>query len=402
MTESAAPAQTKNAPLARMALLGFGGFGAAVFVAVLIASIRKEPGIGGVLSGVFTGLFAGLLVAGAGAWIAMKLVSPRAEPPPIDRATADVLQQSLARPLAELEAIREEIVRRVNARAMWRVPLCAALALALWVRGLYSEDDPSTLFDLFMFVPMGAFGGYVWATGMFGQQYARQYKDRVLPALAARFGEITYRHAVMPDMHRLKAERVFRNYNVAKADDELFGKHRGLDVRIIELELALSGKNRRVVFDGLLVEICLPKRLSGTTAVIADGGAFGNLGDRMRDNGRQRVRLEDPVFEKVYEVYGSDQVEARALLNPAFMERMLKLGERPDFGTPLALAQDNVLLIALPKKTGRNLFEPPSFRKPAASREALLSLHDDIKAVLDAADAVIGLDDPGRARGDIT
>jgi hypothetical protein len=46
----------------------------------------------------------------------------------------------------------------------------------------------------------------------------------------------------------------------------------------------------------------------------------------------------------------------------------------------------------MPKSSGRNLFEPPSFQKPAANREALMQLRKDIAAVLAAADAVIDLD----------
>jgi hypothetical protein len=46
----------------------------------------------------------------------------------------------------------------------------------------------------------------------------------------------------------------------------------------------------------------------------------------------------------------------------------------------------------MPKRMGRNLFEPPSFQKPAASRETLIQLRNDIAAVMAAADAVIDLD----------
>jgi len=103
------------------------------------------------------------------------------------------------------------------------------------------------------------------------------------------------------------------------------------------------------------------------------------------------------VFEKAYEVYGTDQVASRALLTPAFMERFLALGQRSGFQQPLALAQDNKLTIALPKAGGGNLFEPPGLRQPAASRQALLKLYGDIQAVLTAADAVIDLDQFSRA-----
>jgi hypothetical protein len=79
------------------------------------------------------------------------------------------------------------------------------------------------------------------------------------------------------------------------------------------------------------------------------------------------------------------------------MERFLALGARAGYMPPLALAQDNRLTIALPKADGRNLFEPPSYRQPAASRAALLALYGDIQAVLLAADAIIDLDQFSRA-----
>lgn len=66
------------------------------------------------------------------------------------------------------------------------------------------------------------------------------------------------------------------------------------------------------------------------------------------------------------------------------------------FGAPAALVQDNRLLMALASMSGRDLFEPPSYLKPAAARDAVAQLHDDIEAVLRAADAVIDLDQAAR------
>jgi Protein of unknown function (DUF3137) len=91
-------------------------------------------------------------------------------------------------------------------------------------------------------------------------------------------------------------------------------------------------------------------------------------------------------------VYGSDQIEARALLTPAFMERFTALASGLGFSPPAALAQGNRLTAALPKRIMGDLFEPPPYWKPAGGGEALLSLSRDIEAVLKMADAVIDLD----------
>jgi hypothetical protein len=262
----------------------------------------------------------------------------------------------------------------------------------LWILGQYS-DDAGDLGDLVAFIVVGGIGGYLWASFSLSNSYARLYKGNVLPRLAATFGDLSYRHAVAPNLAELREESVFRRFNHVHADDELFGAHRGLPLNIVELKLdSGSGKNKRTVFDGLLVTIDLPRDTHAITAIISDAGDFGNFAERMSKSGRQRVRLEDPVFEKVYEVYGTDQVAARALLHPAFMEKLLALGELADFGRPFVLCSGRMLQIAMPKRMGRQLFEPPSFRKPAASRETLVQLRKDIEAVLAAADAVIDLD----------
>ena len=102
--------------------------------------------------------------------------------------------------------------------------------------------------------------------------------------------------------------------------------------------------------------------------------------------------LEDPEFERHYEVYSNDQIEARALLTPAFMERFTALAATSGFSLPGALAEGNRLVVALPKSLGTGkLFEPRRYWKPAGG-EALVVLERDIRAVLSMADTVISLD----------
>ena len=80
-----------------------------------------------------------------------------------------------------------------------------------------------------------------------------------------------------------------------------------MTLSIVELRLTeQSGKSERNVFNGLLTKVDLPRRLSGITAVIPDNGLLGNLRDSFESKGRERVRVEDPRFEKLYQVYGTD------------------------------------------------------------------------------------------------
>ena len=192
----------------------------------------------------------------------------------------------------------------------------------------------------------------------------------------------------------MRAHRIFRDFTEAFADDEIVGSYRGLPVSIVELRLAGGSANEpSAVFDGLLIEVVLPRNLAGTTAVITDEGLLGNLKARMRSDSLQHVRLEDPRFAERYQVYSTDQIEARALLTPAFITRFAALAEMSGFWLPGALAEGNSFVVALPKRSSVDLFEPPSyFEGEVTTGKTLLALSQDIKAVLEMADAVIDLD----------
>jgi hypothetical protein len=329
---------------------------------------------------------------------------------------ADAAVAQLQPVLAELEATRRVVARQIKQRVLWQVPLGAAIGagtgvvfdqlsvikhvmilgdVAVGFGALYAS-----FFVLGLCVLFGGVFGYLWAARDLRENYRSLYKKRVLPLLAARYGAITYRRATPPNMKPLREERIFPEYHRVIAEDELAGVIRGCALRIVEFKLTVRrGKHRRehTIFDGLAVEIRLARNLAGTTAVLADGGAFGNFRNWLAESGRQRVRLEDPRFERVYQVWGSDQVAARALLTPAFMERLLALGDRPGFGRPLALARDNQLTVVIPKRGKINYFEPPSVFRPAAGRDTVMRLDKDIAAVLAVAEAVVDLD--SRTRG---
>lgn len=369
-------------------------FGAAILAVmagfgIATAAILRNPTAEGILGGVFGGLMLALVIMGVGAWVAMSVMRP---PKQVDVAGGDALAAQLKDVLDEVEEARLEIVETVNRRAMWRVPLCAAGGVAMIVLSEFG-DEPSGFVESVALAIVPGFAGYLWASMSLSMKYARLYKDKVLPRLAASFGDLSYRQAHVPDLARLKVECVFREFDASEADDEVFGTHRTLPLSIVELKLTHgSGKSKRTTFDGLLVTLALPRDTGAVTAVVVDAGGLGNFIDRQKGQHRERVRLEDPRFEKVYEVYGTDQIASRALLHPAFMEKLLALGDLKDFERPQMLCAGKVMQIAMPKRAGKNLFEPPSFSKPAATRERLVDLQKDIAGVLAAADAVIDLD----------
>ena len=376
----------------RLLIKLWGGGTLAVFLLVVAAGIASRSGLVGIVQGLFTGFFLALLFAvGFGSLVLQTRRSAATIPAPITPAAAE-LNSRLASTLRELNTRRADFIKQVKTRSITRIPIGTAISIALWALA-QRGDDPPGLFGFVLFVIIGALGGEVWAAHKPERQYRQIYKTQVLPQLAAGVGNLTYRPASKDRVTRSGAERILPEYDVLEADDEIAGTYDGLPLEIIEVRLRQrTNKKSRVVFDGLLVAITLPRALTGTTVVTTEKSMWENFKTRWRGGPLEPVRLEHLEFEQRYEVYSTDQIEARALLTPAFMERFMGLAESTGFSLPGAMAEGNRLVVALPKTFGTgDLFEPPAYWKPAGGRE-LVRLENDIRAVLEMADTIVHLD----------
>jgi hypothetical protein len=369
------------------------GLGAAgLFLFVVAGSIAQSPTIIGVLQGLFAGAFVALLFAVGWGSLLYWARKDRADRAPAESTRAGALDAKLAPALRDLTALRTDIIAQVKARSIMRVPIgviAGILAFFLARQGGKPPDPP----EILLFMLIGAVAGEYWATHELARQYRRRYKDQVLPQIASELGNLTYRESSKANVERLAALRMLPDYDSLTSDDEIHGVHNGLPIRIIEVRMRRRQNKRSVtVFDGLLVAITLPRSLTGTTLVMTDRGIWDHFKAKWNGAALETVRLEHQEFEKRYEVCSTDQIEARALLTPAFMERFVELGNRAEFAVPGAIAEGNTLTVALPKRMGAgDLFEPPAYWMPAGGA-ALVRLENDIRAVLRMADTVIKLD----------
>jgi len=290
--------------------------------------------------------------------------------------------------LAELEGLRREAVREIDFRAAWMIP--AGIAGGFILGMVFGRDHP--LLNALMYAVVGAMVGWASAFTTLNNAYRRAYKSRIIPHLAACFGELGYRPAEEPDLKRLAKLGLIPGFGVKKVEDEILGTYRGVPVNIVEAKLETGGKNSRVVFNGLLAELAFPSRFAGVTVVAKDGGLLGNaLRDFVQASGLERVRLEDPRFEERYQVYSGDQISARALLTPAVMERLMELERHTQGDPPRLVAESGTLRVALSKGKTEDLFEPPSIANPVQGNDMLLELSSDIGSVLKLVDAVLEL-----------
>lgn len=273
--------------------------------------------------------------------------------------------------LPHLEGLEaERVAKKASVIRRGLIGAGAVIALAVLLFGVIGLSGDAAEFGLFaVFASALGAGWYAWQPAM---AYRAEYKRKIMPALAGFLGDFAYDDDGSIEMARLQPSGIIPSHDSYHSEDRFTGQYEevGLDIAEAKLtETRGSGKNRRTVttFRGLFVLIEMNKPFRGKTQVKGDAGIFNALGGAFSK--LERVKLEDPEFEKRYEVYSSDQVEARYLLTTAFMQRMLNLSKLYGNAKLRFAFYDNRLLILI--GVGRNQFEPASLFEPVINISAL-------------------------------
>jgi len=153
-------------------------------------------------------------------------------------------------------------------------------------------------------------------------------------------------------------------YDRRKLEDRFRGNPGGVDFDMFECTLEKEKTSTdsdghrhntyKKIYHGVLFRFAFPKRFKGRTLALKDAGSVGNFFKNLKVPG-ESIRLEDPRFERIFEVWGSDQIEARYLLTPTFMERIVELAQSIDSKRIEFCFVNNLLLISAHIK--KNQFE---------------------------------------------
>ena len=206
--------------------------------------------------------------------------------------------------------------------------------------------------------------------------YRKKSKNQLMPEFIKYFNGFSYQFEETINSGIIQKSRLIGDYNSRSGDDYFSGTYKNVEMVVSEEEFEKvtysyqNGKkrtHRTPVFNGIIVLLSMNKDFSGQTIVFQDKGFLNKVVSFTRNlSGLENIRLEDSIFEKEFEVYGTNQVEARYLLTTAFMERMLKLREAYKANRIEFSFFDNRLFITL--ATLENMFEATSLFKSCLER----------------------------------
>jgi len=162
------------------------------------------------------------------------------------------------------------------------------------------------------------------------------------------------------DLHH---SALFPNINNIHSGDLLRGRYGKTDFVCSHVEVFQMGPGVRKTpfrngkfegskpsFSGLMIIADSNKHFKGRTIVVPDhfekhfGRWFSKQVAKLSYTRLQNVEMEDPDFERAFEVHTTDQVEARYLLTPDTMERILRLQHQLDREIRIAFNQGRVYI----------------------------------------------------------
>ncbi len=209
------------------------------------------------------------------------------------------------------------------------------------------------------------------------KDYRFKFKHMIIGRLVQRYDPgLRYEPTDGITRDEFEASQIYRRrIDRYKSEDLITGRIGATTFRLSEIHAEYKVKKRtskggtqtkwETLFRGVFFIADFNKRFNGTTVVLPDLvertlGGFGKLlqewGGNLGAQPGQVVRLEDPVFEKMFAVYATDQVEARYILSTSLMQRLIQFSQNAGIFTSLSFINSQVY-VAIPSTKDR--FEPP-------------------------------------------
>lgn len=291
--------------------------------------------------------------------------------------------------LEQLEVVRQAKLAAYLFRRNIAIPLAALLTppcafldwmLLRWQSG--NEDGAAG-------VTVAVLGGlYYWVTQP-KRQYAKAYKTDILPQIARLFGNLIYEAEGKIPLGVLEPSKIIPSHHRYSSEDYFTGLYKGIKITLSEIHLERrqrSGKRTtyHTVFKGLAVLIVMPReKFHGHTVLTENVSAFGKWFQK-QSSGLKHADLVDLEFEKAFDVFTNDQVEARYLIDPAMIENLKSMRDVYRAKSFSAAYYKNQVLVMLPST--HNYFEPANIKVPATDPQSIVSMKEELGHILTLVD----------------
>lgn len=303
--------------------------------------------------------------------------------------------QKIAKDLAGFEEFRLPELNKYN---FWFYSCFVAGIIGFCVFIYFMNTLPSDVFwghsrndgvgKAIMLTTVLIISGLYYLADRVKKNFEKKVKEGVIQSFLSFFGNFRWSMKERISEEELEASGLTGSITSMTSDDYFEGFYKDTKIIISEVELTRgSGKNSRTIFEGLFIELGMNKTSKAHTIVVEDIKFNNFLSESnlpFNFPGKEKVTLEDPEFEKMFNVFSNDQIEARFVLTTAFMERLKNLKNIYNATSIRASIQGNSILIALPCK--KDMFLLGDVKKPVTDSGEVQTLFEEFLAILSIVD----------------
>ncbi len=277
----------------------------------------------------------------------------------------DFFYNELHPDLKKLENDRKKLAKRLVYVGIGISLLSLGITYAIIANShSYSEAD---------FAPIIiGFALFMWTKKMMSKDYAHEFKNNIIHPLINQIDDsLQYRKSLHIPQGEFQASRLFRKeIDRYKGNDLVKGELDGVKLRFSDVHAEYESKDSKgrsswhTIFQGLFIIADFNKEFNGHTTIFPDkaerlfGKLIGSWLQRHNMSQEALIKMDDPLFEQHFVVYGTHQVEARYILTHSMMKRLLDFKRRSK--VPLYISFiDKKIYLAL--AYNKDLFEPSVF-----------------------------------------
>jgi len=307
----------------------------------------------------------------------------------------------MAGPLGQWLESQANVRENAKAKANNRLYKCALFGLP--ILAFFVILVPAGL-ELKLWVSAATGGIAFWWSQIPKREAIKAVKIGINDAIAGALG-LKYSHDLEPGrgFEQAKSYRMLPKHHRSNFEDGWSGHYNGRYFVLHEAhceERRGSGKNRRwvTVFRGAIITIGLAKDAYGTTLVQRAGKHrrfFGGVKDEVELGGGvlEYVDMVHPDFEDIFDIFSNDQVEARYLVHPTYVERLIKIEQAFNGDDVCCLFDGSELVVVI---NSGNMFESGSIN----AEDDRYRLERTIDQFSTLADLAKSLNEPGRGQSE--
>ena len=238
-----------------------------------------------------------------------------------------------------------------------------------------------------------SFTGALSAIPFIKKKFENKIKDEIMPVVCSCFDGITWQQGyadtteeTLENLDKVIFDsRLIEESNKIELDDKFLGCHNDVKYEITEGKFSIvegCGKSRReyTVFDGVIVKLEMNKNFTGNT--IIDERGFSQILKYIDfdKSDLTKTTMEDIEFNKKYNVYTDDEVEARYLITPSFMQRLKNMKVAFSADKVRCAFYKEYLLIGL--FTSKDLFSICSLFEPIDDPKQFFTMYEEIVSII--------------------